>query len=308
MCSASDRRSIAISIVAVALATASCAGPTTGGVDGRVASPAATPVSAPDLLAAPAVADAGVLRVCADPNNLPFSNDRGEGFENALAELVASELGRRVEYTWWPQRRGFFRLTLRAGVCDVVMGVPVGFEMARTTLPYYRSSYVFVTRGDRRLDLRSLDDERLRRLRIGIHVIGDDYSNVPPGDALLSRGIVDNVRGYSIYGDYRQPNPPAGLVDAVQQGQIDVAIAWGPLGGYFAARAEPPLRVAPVPPTAEAPMAFAIAMGVRREDEALHDAVSAVLSASGPRVDAILDRFHVPRLPLTARRAARSEP
>src|SRR4051812_19530688 len=182
------------------------------------------------------------LRVCADPNNLPFSNARGEGFENRLAALVASELGRKkVVYTFFPQRRGFIRNTLRAGTCDVVMGIPAGFEMVRPTTPYYRSSYVFVTRKDAGVPIASFDDPRLRTLRIGIHVIGDDYNNVPPAEALATRHIVDNVRGFPIYGAYSEPDPPRALVDAVARQEIDVAIAWGPLAGYFAPREPVPL-------------------------------------------------------------------
>src|SRR5690349_16835567 len=124
--------------------------------------------------AQPFTRPAGVLRVCADPNNLPLSNQRGEGFENKLAELLAQDLGERVEYTWWAQRRGFFRNTLKAGMCDLVIGVPAGFEMASTTRPYYRSTYVFVSRKDRHLNIASLDDPALRKLKIGVQMIGDD--------------------------------------------------------------------------------------------------------------------------------------
>src|SRR4026209_2478449 len=114
------------------------------------------------------------LRVCSDPNNLPFSNAKGEGFENRIAELVARDLDASVRYTWWAQRRGFFRSTLRAGTCDVVIGMPSTLEMAAATRPYYRSTYVFVTRQDRGLDVRSFDDPRLKTVRIGVQIVGDD--------------------------------------------------------------------------------------------------------------------------------------
>src|SRR4051812_13120984 len=146
------------------------------------------------------------LRVCADPNNLPFSNDRKQGFENEIADLIGRDLGIPVTYTWMPQRRGFIRNTLKAKSCDVVMGEPAAFGMAHVTTPYYRSSYVFVTRADRHLsDLRSFDDPRLRDLRVGVHAVGDDYANVPPAMALAHRGLYDHIVGYSIYGDYSQP-------------------------------------------------------------------------------------------------------
>jgi quinoprotein dehydrogenase-associated probable ABC transporter substrate-binding protein len=237
------------------------------------------------------------LRVCADPNNLPFSNDRGEGFENQIAELAARDLGRPLTYTWWPQRRGFARHTLGAGLCDVIVGLPSAYDMAWTTRPYYRSTYVFVSRHDRHLAIRSFDDPRLRRLTIGLHVVGDDYSNVPPAQALANRSIVGNVRGYSLYADYSKPNPPAELMTAVERGDVDVAIAWGPLAGYFARRAATALDIAPVSPESEAPMltfVFDIAMGVRRGDTALHDRLNDLIARRGAAIQTILDRFGIP--------------
>ena len=242
---------------------------------------------------------AGVLRVCSDPNNLPFSNQRGEGFENKIAELLAHDLGERVEYTWWAQRRGFFRNTLKAGMCDVVMGVPSGFEMALTTKPYYRSSYVFLSRKDRHLNLSSLDDPLLRKLRIGVQIIGDDMSNAPPAHALTRRNIVDNVRGYTLYGDYTQPNPPAHIVDAVAKGDIDLAIVWGPLAGYFARESHVPLQVVPVTPQIDQPFlpfVFDISMGVRRGDQDLRDQLEQVLEQRRADIDRILEDYRVPRV------------
>jgi quinoprotein dehydrogenase-associated probable ABC transporter substrate-binding protein len=246
------------------------------------------------FLSAPAMAAAEPLKVCADPNNLPFSNQAEEGFENALAHLIARELGRPVEYTWWPQRRGFMRTTLNAGVCDLVMGVPADFELAATTTPYYRSTYAFVTRRDRRLRITSLDDPRLKTLRIGVHVIGDDYASVPPAQALSERHIVQNVRGYSIYGDYGKPNPPAALIDAVRRGEIDVAIAWGPLAGYFAAQGTPALDVTPLRSLdRNVRLAFAISLGVRRTDMALRQQLNDILERRRAEIASLLARFHV---------------
>src|SRR5437764_1881989 len=197
---------------------------------------------------ATSAANARELRVCADPNNLPFSNEHLEGFENKIAVLIAEELHADLIYTWRAQRRGFIRNTLKANDCDLVAGTALRPPMLAPTKPYYRSTYVFVTRPDTP-EITSLDDPTLRSLWIGVHLIGDDGFNVPPAHALAERGIVGNVRGFSIYGDYREPNPPARLIDAVAAGEIDVAIAWGPLGAYFAARHEPPLRVTRVQPT-----------------------------------------------------------
>jgi mxaJ protein len=238
------------------------------------------------------------LRVCADPNNLPFSNARGEGFENRIAELVALELGRSVEYTWWAQRRGFVRNTLKAGVCDVIIGVPLGFEMAATTRPYYHSTYVFVTRASAEPVIRTFDDARLKTALIGVQLIGDDFANTPPAHVLARRGIIRNVRGFTLYGDYRQQNPPARIIDAVARGEIDVAVAWGPLAGYFALREPVPLRVTPVSPATDPsglPFVFGIAMGVRRADTALQRQLNAVLGSRGNAIDRILRAYGVPR-------------
>ena len=244
---------------------------------------------------APAVpAPQAVLRVCADPNNLPFSNQAREGFENRLAAMLADAMGEKLEFTWWAQRRGFIRNTLAAGRCDVVIGVPAGYGLALTTRPYYRSAYVFVYRKDRRYQLHALDDPRLASLKIGVHVLGSD--NPPPAMLLARRGIVDNVAGYSIYGDYRYPDPPAALVDAVARGDIDVAIAWGPLAGYVAQRAAPPLEVVPVDEPADAtwPMRFSIAMGVRKNDRELKQRLDAILQERRPQIEALLRRYGVP--------------
>src|SRR5689334_10245413 len=260
----------------------------------RPARPAALAIAQPVI-----TRPAGVLRVCADPNNLPFSNNRGEGFENKIAELLAHDLGERVEYTWWAQRRGFFRNTLKAGTCDIVMGVPAGFEMAATTRPYYRSTYVFLTRKDRHLKLASFDDPALKTLKIGVQMIGDDFSNAPPAHALSRRNIIDNVKGYTVYGDYNQPNPPARIVDAVAKGDVDVAIVWGPLAGYFAKQSHVPLDVVPVSPQVDQPFlpfVFDISMGVRRGDQDFKDQIERVLDARRGDIDRILEDYAVPRV------------
>jgi quinoprotein dehydrogenase-associated probable ABC transporter substrate-binding protein len=240
-----------------------------------------------------------VLRVCADPNNLPFSNERREGLENRLAELLARELKATVQYTWWAQRRGFIRNTLKAGVCDVVLGLPSDFEMALTTRPYYRSSYVFAYRKDRGLKLRSLDDPALRTLKVGVHLVGDDMANTPPAHALARRGIVNNVAGYTLYGDYTKESPPSELIHAVRRGEVDVAIVWGPLAGYFAKQAGPELVLVPVGPQRDPatglPLAFDISMGVRKGDKALKAELEAVLTRRRQEVDALLTEYGVPR-------------
>jgi mxaJ protein len=246
-----------------------------------------------------AAATVSELRVCADPNNLPFSNAKQEGFENKIAELVARDLHAKLTYVWWAQRRGFARNTLTAQKCDLVVGVPSSFERASTTHPYYRSSYVFVTRRDRNLNVTSFDDPQLKHLRIGVQMIGDDATNTPPAHALSKRHIIQNVRGYSVYGDYRQANPPARVIDAVANGDVDVSVAWGPLAGYFASREAQPLRITPVSPQIDLPFlpfVFDISMGVRRGNDALRDRLNDLLARRKPEIDRILDSYGVPRV------------
>ena len=242
------------------------------------------------------------LRVCADPNNLPFSNRREEGFENRLAELIAADLGARVSYTWWPQRRGFLRNTLSARTCDVVMGITSGAERVLTTTPYYRSTYVFVSRKERHLGVRTLDDPALRTLRIGVQLVGDDYANTPPVHALSRRGISGNLVGFSVFGDYSQPNPPARIIDAVVANDVDLAIAWGPLAGYFAKHAPVALELFPVSPEVDPPalrFAFDISLAVRPGDQQLKQELEAVLQRKKSSIERILTDYGVPQLSLS---------
>jgi mxaJ protein len=239
------------------------------------------------------------LRVCADPNNLPFSDRDGAGFENKIAELVAADWHATLEYTWWPQRRGFVRNTLAAGGCDLVIGVPTKYELTRTTRPYYRSSYVFVSKAQRRLGLQSLDDPRLHDLRIGVQMIGDDFNNSPPAHALANRGIVRNIVGYSVYGDYSRPSPLSDIVAAVDRGEVDAAVVWGPAAGYFAKSSRAGLALTPVAPrrdSAALPFVFEISMGVRRDDAALARALDEFLVRRRADVETILDSYGVPRV------------
>jgi mxaJ protein len=243
-------------------------------------------------------AQARELRVCADPNNLPFSNERGEGFENRIVGIVARELGAKVSYVWWAQRRGFIRNTLKAGLCDLIPGTPTAIDMLRTTTPYYRSSYVFVTR-DGETGISSFDDPRLREIRIGVQLIGDDGANSPPVAALARRGMVGHLEGFPVYGDYSKSDPPSRIIEAVARGEIDVAIAWGPLAGYFAGRQPVKLRIVPVSPLVDkpvVPMLYDISMGVRRDDKALSGEIDAALKKHRSEINAVLAEYHVPRL------------
>jgi mxaJ protein len=248
-----------------------------------------------------------VIRAAADPNNLPFSNQRCEGFENKIAELIARELHVKLEYEWRAQRRGFFRETLKQGDVDLVLGVPAQFDMALTTTPYYRSTYVFASRQDRHLHVTSFDDPRLRKLRIGVQLIGNDGRDTPPAHALATRGIVNNVRGFTLYGDYTEPNPPARIIDAVANGGIDVAIVWGPLAGYFARKSNVALDLTPVSPSTDRDLRFAfdVSLGVKKKNAELKEKLDKILSEHRDEIDRILADYNVPLVQRDSRTVAK---
>ncbi len=269
----------------------------------RLALPSSIALASVLLLGASSDVAPRPLRVCADPNNLPYSNAKQQGFEDKLAQIVAHDLGRSVKYYYWAQRRGFVRNTLKAGHCDVVMGTSAGMELVLTTRPYYRSTYVFVSKKSGP-DIRSLDDPRLHKVKVGVQLIGDDFNNTPPAAGLTRRGIVQNVRGYTVYGDYREANPPSRIVRAVEKGEVDVALVWGPLAGYFAKQSPVPLRVVPISPSADGPLpyTFAIAMGVRKGDTAFRDTLDQVIVRRRGEIDRMLADYGVPRVDTTTTR------
>ena len=246
------------------------------------------------LLCVAGIASARELRVCADPDNLPLSSEDGSGFENRIARLVAGEMKAELRYEWLPLRRGFVRKTMDAGSCDVFIGVPKEFDRVLTTRAYYRSSYVFVNGpGARGID--TFDDSRLARLRVGVQLVGNDLAATPAGHALAMTGHVENVRGFTIYG-----NGPASqrMVDALAMGTLDAALVWGPQAGYFASRATRPLELRIARPPAalvSVPFEFEIAMGVRRGDAALRDELDAILERRRSDIDTILAEYSVPR-------------
>ncbi len=256
------------------------------------ASPSALLVTA--FLCVAIAAPARELRVCADPDNLPLSHEDGSGFENRIARLVADEMNAELRYEWLPLRRGFVRKTMGAGSCDVFIGVPKEFDRVLTTRAYYRSSYVFVNGpGARGID--TFDNARLARLRIGVQLVGQNLAATPAGHALAMTGQVENVRGFTIYGDC-----PASqrMISAIAKGALDAALVWGPQAGYFAARAPLPLELRVVRPPAslrKVPFEFSIAMGVHRGDQALRDELNAILERRRKDIDAILSEYSVPR-------------
>ena len=239
------------------------------------------------------------FRVCADPENLPFSNQRLEGFENKIADVIAKDLGATVSYIWWGQRRGFIRntmnATLKEGRCDVMIGAPQGYDLVRTTKPYYRSTYVVVYRKDKGLQIKSLDDPILKKIKIGVHLLGEDYSNPPPVHELAKRGIVGNVIGFDTF--YSDKNPPSTIIDAVASGKIDAAIVWGPAAGYFVLHQQVPMEMVPIPSgKGDLPFTFDISMGVKRGEDALSAQVEKALSNRRAEITRILKDYGVPLL------------
>jgi mxaJ protein len=237
------------------------------------------------------------LTACADPNNLPFSNRAQQGFENKLAQLIAADLHAQLKYIWWAQRRGYVRNTLNERSCDFWPGIASNVEMVATSRPYYRSTYMFVTRADAGLKDLTLDDPRLKTLKIGVQMVGNDASNTPPAHALATRGVIANVRGYMLYGDYREPNPPAEIIKAVERHDVDVALVWGPLAGYFAAQSPVPLRLEPVTPwfaDQQWPMQFDVSVGVQKDNQKLLREIDRILLRRSGDINRLLDAYHVP--------------
>jgi quinoprotein dehydrogenase-associated probable ABC transporter substrate-binding protein len=241
----------------------------------------------------------GILRVCADPDNMPLSNQKGEGYEQKIAELVAKDWNAKVEYAWWPVRRGYFSRALNGRYCDVAIEAPAGLDMAGVTKPYFRSGYVFVTRKDSGLDIKSLADPRLKKLKIGINLLNSDAENTPPAMALSQYGVVGNLVGFTTF--YSDSARPEDIVNAVAKKDIDVAIVWGPLAGYFVRSSSAPLAVQPLPERdslSDFPFQYNIGMAVRRRDRALRDSLQATLDRRRPEIQGILKQFGVPVLPI----------
>jgi mxaJ protein len=242
------------------------------------------------------VADSpGELRVCADPDNLPFSNRRLEGFENQIATIIARDLNASVTYTWSPQRGTFLGRTLMARRCDVLMGVPSGYDAVLATKPYYTSSYVFVYAKNGGLELRSFNDPILRKIRIGLQAFGAEGANAPPVHALARRGIVHNIAAFPMVGD--DNNSPGKIIDAVAAGEIDVAIVWGPFGGYYAMSQPVALEVIPVSPSVDQamlPFTFDMSLGVRPGETALKQSLEGALDRTGHEIRKVLEAHGVP--------------
>jgi mxaJ protein len=235
------------------------------------------------------------LRVCADPNNMPFSNMKQQGFENRIAALVAKDLQAHLIYVWQRMGRGFVREYLDKSQCDLLIGIPSNFRPVLTTSPYYRSSYVFVSRRSRKLQLTSgFDSPALHPLKIGVQVLDEEYT--PPGEALARRGLQAAIVGFDTTGD-----SAGSIIKAVANHQVDVAVAWGPLAGYFAQKHHGSLTLTPVEPEIDPPglpFTFAISMGVRKGNSTLRDDLEQILNKRNSEIRTILDQYGVPQLPL----------
>jgi quinoprotein dehydrogenase-associated probable ABC transporter substrate-binding protein len=245
--------------------------------------------------------DPKVLRVCADPRNLPFSDEKGEGFENKLAELFAEKLHKKLDYTFFPQATGFVRMTLAAHRCDVIMGFPQGDELVQGTNPYYRTSYALVSKpGSGLEDVTSLADERLKSKHLGI------IAGTPPATNMAANGLMANARPYPLMIDTRVDSSAAAMMKDLGAGEIDAAVLWGPMAGYYAKQAKPPLHVTPLVVEKSGPrLVYRIGMGVRPADQNWKRLLNRLIEENQPAINKILLDYGVPLLdennrPITA--------
>jgi quinoprotein dehydrogenase-associated probable ABC transporter substrate-binding protein len=245
--------------------------------------------------------DPKVLRVCADPRNLPFSDEKGEGFENKLAELFAEKLHKKLDYTFFPQATGFVRMTLAAHRCDVIMGFPQGDELVQGTNPYYRTSYALVSKpGSGLEDVTSLADERLKSKHLGI------IAGTPPATNMATNGLMANARPYPLMIDTRIDSSAGSMMKDLAAGEIDAAVLWGPMAGYYAKQAKPPLHVTPLLAEKSGPrLVYRIGMGVRPADQNWKRLLNRLIEENQPQINKILLDYGVPLLdennrPITA--------
>ena len=236
--------------------------------------------------------DPKVLRVCADPHHLPFSNKAGEGFENKIAELFAKKLGKGLAYTYYPDTTGFIRNTLNALRCDVVIGIVQGVGIVQTTNPYYRTGYVLVTKKDSDLSgVELLADPKLKGKRLGI------IAGTPPANYLVTNGLIDKAKSYSLVIDTRFSAPSEDMMNDLRSGTIDAAILWGPLGGYLAKNSPVPMNVVPLIKDTNGPqMVYRISMGVRHTDQEWKRTLNKLIAANASEINDIMRSYGIPLL------------
>jgi quinoprotein dehydrogenase-associated probable ABC transporter substrate-binding protein len=236
--------------------------------------------------------DPKVLRVCADPRNLPFSNEKGEGFENRLAELFAAKLQKKLDYMYFPQASGFVRVTLGSHRCDVIMGFPQGDDAVQGTNPYYRTAYALVAKQGSGLDdVTTLEDERLKSKHIGI------VAGTPPATNMAVAGLMANAKPYALMIDTRIDSSAEAMIKDLAKGEIDAGVLWGPLAGYYAKQANPPLHVAPLVKETTGPkLVYRIGMGVRAADQNWKRQLNRLIQENQPAINKILLDFGVPLL------------
>ena len=236
--------------------------------------------------------DPDVLRVCSDPNNLPFSNEKGQGFENKLAELFAAKLNKKLAYTFFPQATGFVRMTLGSHRCDVIMGYPQGAELVQSTNPYYETAYALITKADSPLDgVDALNDVRLKDKKLGI------VAGTPPATYFVAYGLMAKAKSYPLMVDTRVDSSGAAMMNDLASGQIDAGVLWGPMAGYYAARASSPARVALLLKESGGPrLAYHITMGVRASDQNWKRQLNQLIAESQTEINKILLDYSVPIL------------
>lgn len=252
----------------------------------------------------PAPMTEGLLRVCADPDNLPSSDSTGAGFENKLAELMAKTWNSKLQYTWWAAPRGIGRM-LNGKYCDVMLQAPAGYEIAGLTRPYYRTSYAFVQRKDAAHMVKSLDDPELKKMKIGVHLFANDQENTPPAMALSAHGVVGNLKGYGT-AYFGSTDRPSQIIEAVRDKEVDIAIVWGPIAGFYNTQLKADLALTAIEndTVSNIPFAYSMAMGTRRGEAQFRDSLQKFLDTKGPEIQALLKEFGVPLLPIPAGKPA----
>jgi quinoprotein dehydrogenase-associated probable ABC transporter substrate-binding protein len=245
--------------------------------------------------------DPNVFRACGDPRNMPLSNDKGEGFENKLAELFAAKLGKKLSYTYFPQATGFVRMTLGSFRCDIIMGFPQGDDQAQVTIPYYRTTYALVFKpGSGLEDVTAINDPKLKDKRIGI------VAKTPPSTNMAMNGLLGHAKSYPLFIDTRADSSALAMMDDLAKGDIDCGILWGPMAGYYASHATPPLVVVPLTKESTGPqMTYRIGMAVRAADQEWKRTLNRLIMENQTEINKLLISYNIPildetNMPITA--------